>query len=125
MGWRGWTTALSLTAVGAVALAVEAADGDLAIGLVWFAVLVGLGAVLALGGRYETVRAARGEGGDEREALNELRAMAAVGTVLVAALIAAILVDLLQGDDPRTYTWILAAGGTTYAVAWAWLRWRA
>lgn len=122
VGWRGWSTALSLVAVGAVALAVEAADGDVLAGLGWFAVLGGLAAVLVLGGRYDAVRLARGDGGDERETHIETQAMAVVGTVLVTALTTALLVELLQGDDPAPYSWIMAVGGVTYVAAWAWLR---
>lgn len=122
MGWRGWSVALGLVAVGAVALGVEAADGDLGVGLLWFALLGGAGVLLALGGRFEMVRVARGDGGDERDTQIELRVMAAVGTVLVTALTAALLVELIRDGDPSRYTWILAIGGATYAVAWTWLR---
>jgi hypothetical protein len=122
IGWRGWTTALSLIAVGAVALAVEAAAGNLASGLGWFAALAGFGLLLGLGGRYRAVRVARGDGGDEREDLIELKTMAAVGTVVVTALAAAVLAELLREGDPAPYAWILAVGGVTYVGAWAWLR---
>ena len=114
MGWSGWATVLSLVAIGAVALAVEAADGDLAIGLVWFAVLGGLGALLAFGGRFESVRVARGDGGDERDTLIERTAMAAAGTVLVIALTTALVVELVRDGDPRGTSgfWRLAAPPT-------------
>ena len=120
---RTWTPALSLVAIGGIVLAAEAADGDVASGLGWFAALAILGAILAFGARYEAVRTARGEGGDERDELIETRAMAFAGTVLVTALTGAVLAALLQGDDPSPYTWILAAGGVAFVGAWAWL-WR-
>ena len=66
--------------------------------------LAGLGAALALGGRFEGVRAARGEGGDERDELIDLRAMAGAGAVLVTALTGGLVVALLQGDGPRPYS---------------------
>ena len=94
----------------------------LASGLGWFAVLAGLGAALALAGRFEGVRAARGEGGDERDELIDLRAMAVAGAVLVTGLTGGLLVALLQGDGSSPYSWILAAGGLAYVGAWAWLR---
>ena len=56
---RAWTVPLSLAAIGVIVLIAEAVDGDVASGLGWFAVLAGLGAALALGGRFEGVRAAR------------------------------------------------------------------
>ena len=124
MGWSGWATTLSLVAIGAVALGVEAADGDLAAGLVWFGILGGLGALLAFGGRFESVRVARGDGGDERDTLIERTAMAVTGTVLVIALTAALVVELVRDGDPDRYFPILAVGGVTYAAVWTWLRWR-
>jgi hypothetical protein len=124
MGWSGWATTLSLVAIGAVALGVETADGDLAAGLVWFGILGGLGALLAVGGRFESVRVARGDGGDERDTLIERTAMAVTGTVLVIALTAALVVELVRDGDPSRYFPILAVGGVTYAAAWTWLRWR-
>ncbi len=48
--------------------------------------------------------------------------MAFAGTVLVTALTGALLVELIQGDDPAAYIWILAVGGVAYAAALLWLR---
>jgi hypothetical protein len=44
--------------------------------------------------------------------------------VLVVALTGALLVELLQGDDPRPYIPILAVGGLAYVAALLRLRWR-
>jgi hypothetical protein len=124
MSGRPWAVPLSLVGIGAIVLAAEAADGDWAAGLVWFAVLAGTAALLAFGGRSEAVRLARGDGADEREALIDQRAMAFAGGVLVTALTGALLVEVIQDDDPGAYVWILAVGGAAYAAAWLWLRWR-
>ncbi|HEX2506704.1 MAG TPA: hypothetical protein VHK23_00175 [Miltoncostaeaceae bacterium] len=40
------------------------------------------------------------------------------------ALTGALLVELLQGDDPRPYIPILAVGGLAYVAALLRLRWR-
>ena len=104
-------------ALGAVILVAEAADDDLASGLGWFAVLAAVGALLAFGGRFQTVREARGDGEDEREAMIGSRAMAAAGTAMILALTGATVFELARGDSPTPYIWVLAVGGATYAVA--------
>jgi ABC-type transport system involved in cytochrome c biogenesis permease component len=112
-----WLAAVVPVLLGAAILAAEATSGDLAEGLVWFALLAGVGALLAFGGRFESVRLARGEGEDERERSINQRAMAAVGTVLMIALTAVIVFQVARGDDPSPYTQIAALGGTSYVAA--------
>lgn len=112
-----WLMPLVAVGLGGVILAAEAANGDLQEGLVWFAVLTAIGALLAFGGRFQAVRDARGGEDDEREALIGTRALAATGIVLVLVLTGFIVFRLARGDDPAPYTYIIAAGGITYVVA--------
>jgi hypothetical protein len=79
MSGRPWAVPLSLVGIGAIVLV---ADGDWAPAWSGFAVLAGVAALPALGGRAEVVRLARGDGADEREALIDQRAMAFAGGVL-------------------------------------------
>ncbi|MGH2942504.1 MAG: hypothetical protein ACRDLN_07005 [Solirubrobacteraceae bacterium] len=109
--------ALVPVGLGAIILAAEAASGELSSGLVWFAVLAAFGALLAFGGRFDTVRQARGGTEDEREALINTRAMAAAGQLLVLVLTGCIVYTLARGDDPQPYTQLMAVGGAGYAVA--------
>jgi hypothetical protein len=117
-----WLMPLVSVGLGGVILAAEATDGDLASGLVWFAILAGAGAVLAIGGRSEAVRQALGEIEDERDALIGLRAMAMAGIVLVLVLTGCIVFELARGDDPSPYSQVMAVGGATYAIALLFLR---
>jgi hypothetical protein len=55
---------------------------------------------------------------------SSLDSPAFAGIVLVVALTGALLVELLQGDDPRPYIPILAVGGLAYVAALLRLRWR-
>jgi hypothetical protein len=103
--------------IAGVIFAAEAIDGDVVSGLVWFAVLAAAGALLAFGGRFESVRLARGDGEDERDAALNTRAMAVAGLVLVLVLTGAIVFELARGNDPSPYTQVLAAGGAAYAIA--------
>jgi hypothetical protein len=117
-GWRSWwLMALIPVGLGAVVLAAEATDGELASGLVWFAVMAGFGALLALGGRFDAIRQARGDTEDERDAMINLRAMAAAGQVMIVALTGCIVFALARGDDPSPYTQLMAVGGACYGVA--------
>ena len=114
---RRWLFSLVPVGLGAVILTAEATNGDLAEGLVWFTVLAVLGALLAFGGRFEAMRLARGDGEDERDAMINTRAMAAVGTVLTIVLTGAIVFQLARGDDPSPYTQIMAVGGAAYLAS--------
>jgi hypothetical protein len=112
-----WLMPIVPLGLGAVILAAEAIDGDLASGFVWFAVLAAVSALLAFGGRFEAVREARGDTEDERDAFVSTRAMAAAGTVLLLVLTGIVVFQLARGEDASPYTQILAVGGATYAVA--------
>jgi hypothetical protein len=125
MSGQAWAVPLSGIALGAILLGAEASDGDWGAGLVWFALLAVPSALLLFGGRFEAIRQARGGVGDEREQMIDQRAMAFAGIVLAVALTGALLVQLVQGDDPGPYIPILAVGGLAYIAAWLWLRWRA
>jgi hypothetical protein len=56
-------------ALGASVFIAVAPNGFLVEGLVWFAVLAGVGALLAFGSRFKAVRLAREDGEDERDEL--------------------------------------------------------
>jgi hypothetical protein len=103
--------------LGGVLLVAEATEDNLTGGLVWFAVMVAFGALLAFGGRFDAVRQARGDTETERDAMVNHRAMAAAGTLLVVVLTGCVLFTLVRGDDTSPYTQLLAVAGATYAVA--------
>jgi hypothetical protein len=119
---RRWLMPLVPVGLGGVILAAEATDGDVAEGLVWFAVLAAVGALLAFGGRLQVVRDARGDTEDERDAMIGLRAMAAAGQVMILVLTGAIVFELARGESPSPYTWVLAVGGAVFGVALLGLR---
>jgi hypothetical protein len=108
-----WLLPLITVGLGAVILAAEATDGDLAGGLIWFAVLTVLGALQAFGRPFQAEWSAE----DERDATINLRAMAAAGLVLILVLTGCIVFELARGDDPSPYTQVIAVGGASYAIA--------
>jgi hypothetical protein len=112
-------------ALGGVILVAEAIAGEARSGLGWFAVMAGIAAFYAFGGRFEWVRQARGDFEDERDASINRRAMSATGTALVIVLIACIVVQLARGQDPSPYSILMSIGGVTYVASLFFFRYHA
>src|SRR3954469_9906234 len=116
--WKSWwLLPLIYVALGVVILVAQAISGDIRSGIVWFAVMVGIAALYALGGKYEVIRQARGDFEDERDASINRKAMAATGTTLVIVLTACIVFELVRGNNPSPYSNLMAIGGATYIAA--------
>jgi hypothetical protein len=116
-----WTTPALGLLIGLVALAVQAARGDLG-GGVGSLVIMAIYAVvlLAFGGRSEVVSLMRGHAGDERAGQIQQRALAMTAQVLVPVLVGGFLVELARGaDDLPVWTWLCALAGVTYLIALA------
>ena len=116
--WKSWwLLPLIYVALGVVILVAQVISGDTRSGVIWFAVMAGVGALYALGGRYEVIRQARGDFEDERDASINRKAMAATGTTLVIVLTGCIVFQLARGENPSPYSTLMAIGGATYVVA--------
>lgn len=121
--FQGWLLLPTIyIALGIVILIAQAIDGHLAGGLGWFAVMLAIGAVYALGGRFEIIRQARGDFADERDASINRRAMAATGTILVVVLTGCIVFNLARGDSPSPYSELMTIGGLAYLGSLLYLR---
>ena len=96
--------------------------GDLQTGLSSLALFVAIAALLALGGRSETIRALRGDGRDERWARIDLAATALSGMVVLAVIIGACAWEWAHGRDGTPFVQLGAIGGVTYIAAVAILR---
>jgi hypothetical protein len=77
-----------------------------------------IAAVLAFGGRSESVRAFRGDLSDERLSGIELRAVAFAGRLTILACVVAMLVQIARGHSGAPFTWLASIGGFSYLVAW-------
>jgi hypothetical protein len=99
--------------VGVVMFGAELVGGDLPGGVSALVIMCAFGALLALGGRSETIRLMRGEV-DERGALIDLRATAYTGIVLIVVIIGAFLVRVARGHSGNPYTELGAMAGATY-----------
>jgi hypothetical protein len=73
--------------------------------------------VFLFGRRSETLRGIGGERRDERFAMIDVRATALAGSVLVAVIIGAFLVEVASGRDGSPYAALGAVGGVAYLIA--------
>lgn len=125
MGARWRMPAFGLL-MGVLMLAAAAIGGQPALGLGMFAIMaVYSGAVLAFGGRSETIGVLGGRPVDERLAGFDLRATAVAGTVAVVVAIAGFLWAIATGRSGNDFAVVAAAAGIAYLAAVLWLRWRA
>lgn len=123
--WHGWMLLPAIyIALGIVILIAQAIDGHAAAGFGWFVVMLAIGAIYGLGGRFEIVRQARGDLADERDASINRRAMAATGTILVVVLTGCIVFNLARGDSPSPYSELMTIGGLAYLGSLIYLRYR-
>ena len=119
-----WFLPLFCVALGVAVFAAQWHGGDARSGAYSLALLAGLGALILLGGRSETVRGLRGDGRDERFRTIDVHATALAGTVLILTLIVVWLVELARGRDGSPYGELMAVGGVSYLAAIAFMRWR-
>jgi hypothetical protein len=98
--------------------------GDRETGLTSMAFFVAIAAVLALGGRSETIRAIRGDGRDERWARIDLAATALSGLTVILSIIVACAWEWAHGRDGTPFVQLGAIAGVAYIAALAILRTR-
>jgi hypothetical protein len=112
-----FSVVMGLVLLGAGILGGHSSDGVFALG-----VMTAFGAVVALGGRSETIRGLRGDGRDERFAAMDYRATFMSGSVLLLAVLVAYIVSVANGRSGAPYDWLAAIAGVTYLASVAWLR---
>jgi hypothetical protein len=112
-----WFLPLFAVALGLITFVAQWIGGDPRSGLVSFAILAGVGALVLFGGRSETIRGLRGDGSDERFRQIDIHATALAGLAVIIAVIVGFLVELARGHNGDPYAWLGAIGGVTYIVA--------
>jgi hypothetical protein len=90
--------------------------GDLQTGLTSLGLFVAIAAVLALGGRSETIRMIRGDGRDERWARIDLTATAFSGFTVIMAIIGACAWEWAHGRNGSPFVQLGAIAGLAYIV---------
>ncbi|HLI58291.1 MAG TPA: hypothetical protein VKV21_01365 [Solirubrobacteraceae bacterium] len=76
-----------------------------------------IAAILAFGGRSESIRAFRGDLSDERLRAIELRAVAFAGRLTILAAVIGMIVEIARGHSGAPFTWLGAIGGASYLDA--------
>ena len=117
-----WFLPLFAVALGLVFFVAQWIGGSPASGLQSLAIMTAFGALVLLGGRSETIRGLRGDGRDERFRQMDIQATALTGSVLIAAIIIAFVVEIARGQDGAPYSWLGAIGGVAYLIGVAVLR---
>jgi len=113
---RWWMPAFSVflgvLMLGAFWIGDEPEEGFISLGI-----MVALGALFFFGGRSETLRGLGGPGRDERWAMIDVHATALAGSVVIAVIIGAFLVEVASGRDGSPYAALGAVGGLAYVIA--------
>jgi hypothetical protein len=113
---RWWMPAFSvflgLLMLGAFLIGDEPGTGFASLGI-----MVALGALFFFGGRSETLRGLGGPGRDERWAMIDVHATSLAGSVVIAVIIGAFLVEVASGRDGSPYAQLGAVGGLAYVIA--------
>jgi hypothetical protein len=117
---RWWMPVFSLF-LGTLMLVAFWIGDSITEGLVSFGIMAALAAFLVFG-RSETVRGLSGPGRDERWAKIDVHATALTGSVLIAVIIGAFLVEVAQGEDGQPWSQLGAVGGIAYIISVAVLR---
>ena len=112
-----WFVPLFAVALGFVVFAAQWIGGDPGSGLESLGIMTGVGALILLGGRSETIRGLRGDGRDERFRMIDIHATALAGLAVILAIIVAFIVELARGHSGAPYGWLGAIGGVTYIAA--------
>lgn len=122
--WPWWSTPLLMSAIGVGALTSFWIGGNRTAGLICFVFLLIGALAYAVGGRFEAVRALRGDGKDEYWRGIDGDATRLAGLALMVAVVAMLFWEWSEGRDGTPYFQLLAVPAVAYSVALAALRLR-
>ena len=124
-GGRRFVVPMVAVALGVVAWVAQAFGGDLRGGFVSFAIMAAYGLLLVvLSGRSDVFSVLAGAAPDERFKAIDVRAVAAVGFVLILCVIGGFLWEQAHGRSGMPYTLLGALAGATYLGALLYGRFR-
>jgi 4-hydroxybenzoate polyprenyltransferase len=119
-----WFMPVSSLGLGGACLAAFWLGGNRNQGLFSLALMGGLAAVFAFGGRSETIRGLRGDGRDEYWQGLDAGATLFAGLVLIVGAIAMCMWEWAHGRDGSPYVQLCALAGLAYMAALVALRLR-
>lgn len=113
-----WAVLALTSVVGATMAVVMAVRGDITMAILLPAITIGYGLTVTFSASHSDVAAQlSGHEEDERRRLISLRAAAATGNVLVAALVCGVAYELFHDELGGPFTMLSALGGITYIIA--------
>ena len=115
----GWVAPALVAATAIPTLAAFWIGGNPRTGLAWAAVALAFAALLALAGRSDALRILAGVDDDERTRDVDRRATAAMGMVLVVALVVCVLGSAVRGESGLVFGVLLVLAEATRLVATA------
>lgn len=122
--WSKWVVPGLLLLAGGTYFLASWIGGNPVRGTIMSAFVAAYAALLLLGGRFEFLRALRGQFDDERYRSFDLRASAYMGVVTILVLLGCFVYELAQGKDGQPYSLLCAVAGVSYILSLIWLRWR-
>jgi hypothetical protein len=122
--WHQWVIPGVAVAAGIAYLIAGIVGDEVGFGLFGLGLMTAVALVLILvRRRSETVQGLM-DRGDERIVMIDLRSTAFAGTIVIVAVLAAMLVQIARGEDGSPYAQIAALGGVSYIASVVWLRLR-
>lgn len=121
---RKWAVPALCVIFGVAYLAAFWAGGNFVAGVGPFAIMVGYGLLLLLGGRSEVIRTLRAQPSDEMWGAFLMRASQFSFSVLVIVLLGMAFYEIARGQDAQPYGLLCLVGGASYIGSLIWLRWR-
>ncbi|HXH87373.1 MAG TPA: hypothetical protein VNI55_02045 [Gaiellaceae bacterium] len=91
--------------------------GRIEVGALWAGIVLAMAALLAFGGRSETLRTLRGVEDDERVQHLELQATAVVAVVLLVGLFGLLIAEGIRGGTGLVYAVLLLVAEVAHVVA--------
>ena len=113
----GWTAPTLVAATAIPTFVAFWIGGNPRTGRLWALVALGFAAALAVGGRIDALRILSGRDDDERTRDVDRRATAAMGMVLVLALVVCFLASALRGESGLVFGVLLVLAEATRLTA--------
>jgi hypothetical protein len=116
---RPWLVPLGIALTAVPTFVAFWIGGNPELGVAWAAVSLVLAALVAVGGRSDTIKLLRGDQDDERAVALENQALTITSLVLTVALVALFLASGIRGESGLVFGLLLLLAEGTHVVALA------
>ena len=109
-------------AMGALALGIQVALGDVGKGLAFLAIMVGYTAILWFGGNAEDATLLRGDGNDERQRAIMMKSHMVTAQVMVWTAVIGAFAEMASGQGYGHFGVMCSVGGAAFIGSTMWFR---